>query len=52
MTNIVIAYHSGYGHTAKVAEAVLAGAKAAGANATLLKVDAITDADWETLSLR
>jgi NAD(P)H dehydrogenase (quinone) len=42
--NIVVVYHSGYGHTAKVAHAVAEGAKA-----NILKVDALTDSDWETL---
>lgn len=37
-----IAYHSGYGHTAVLAEAVRAGAVAAGAEAHLIKVDEIT----------
>ncbi len=47
MTNIIVVYHSGYGHTAKQAEAV-----AAGAGAKLIAIDAegnITDADWATL---
>lgn len=51
MSKIVsVVYHSGYGHTAKVAEAVAAGAKLA-ANTTvhLLKADTLTDAEWETL---
>ena len=49
-TSIAIAYHSGYGHTAKVAEAVAAGAKTvAGAEVHLIKVDTITEADWATL---
>jgi multimeric flavodoxin WrbA len=39
MTNIAIVYHSGYGHTQAVAEAVAAGAKAvSGAKATLIPV--------------
>lgn len=47
---ISIVYHSGYGHTAKVAEAVAEGAKqAAGAVVHLFKVDALSDADWGTL---
>ena len=36
---ISIVYFSGYGHTAKVAEAVLEGAKAAGSTATLYAID-------------
>ena len=49
MTNIIIAYHSGYGHTAKVAEAVSEGVKETGALSTLLKVDTIKEEDWEKL---
>jgi NAD(P)H dehydrogenase (quinone) len=47
MANIVVVYHSGYGHTKKVAESV-----AAGAGAALIAIDAngdITEADWGTL---
>ncbi|RKT07138.1 multimeric flavodoxin WrbA [Streptomyces sp. 3211.6] len=46
---VSIAYHSGYGHTAVVAEAVRAGAAAAGATVHVVKVDEITDAEWELL---
>ncbi|MFF3321001.1 flavodoxin family protein [Streptomyces sp. NPDC002889] len=46
---VSIAYHSGYGHTAVVAEAVRAGAAEAGATAHLIKVDEITDTEWELL---
>jgi NAD(P)H dehydrogenase (quinone) len=49
MPNIIIVYHSGYGHTKKVAEAVLAGATDAGANATLLPVADIDDDAWAAL---
>jgi NAD(P)H dehydrogenase (quinone) len=47
MAQVVVVYHSGYGHTAKQAEAVAAGAKA-----DLVAIDAngdITDADWAKL---
>ncbi len=47
MASVVVIYHSGYGHTAKQAEAVVAGAKA-----DLITIDAngdITDADWTKL---
>jgi len=50
MSKIAIVYHSGYGHTARQAEAVYAGAAAAGAAATLYAVDALTDAHWEELA--
>ncbi|MER6215364.1 flavodoxin family protein [Streptomyces sp. NPDC001674] len=46
---VSVAYHSGYGHTAVVAEAVRAGAAAAGAVVHVVKVDEITDAEWELL---
>ena len=46
---VSIAYHSGYGHTAVLAEAVRAGAADAGAEVHLIKVDEITDEQWETL---
>jgi NAD(P)H dehydrogenase (quinone) len=47
MAQVIVIYHSGYGHTAKQAEAVAAGAKA-----DLIAIDAngdITDADWAKL---
>ncbi|OLZ66876.1 NADPH-dependent FMN reductase [Streptomyces sp. IMTB 2501] len=46
---VSIAYHSGFGHTAVLAEAVRAGAVEAGAEVHLIKVDEITDEQWETL---
>ncbi|MEV7727734.1 flavodoxin family protein [Streptomyces sp. NPDC087917] len=46
---VSIAYHSGYGHTAVVAEAVAAGAADAGATVHLVKVDEIDEAAWELL---
>ena len=48
MTKTVVVYHSGYGHTQRVAQFV-----AEGANATLVAIDAdgnITDAEWETVN--
>jgi multimeric flavodoxin WrbA len=54
MTKIAVIYHSGYGHTAEQAKAVLRGAQsAADTTATLIAVNAegkIADADWQTLS--
>jgi len=51
MTRVVVAYHSGYGHTRKVAEAVQAGAASvAGAQASLLDVTGIGDAQWAELA--
>lgn len=53
MAQVVIVFHSGYGHTAKAAEAVLAGAQGAGANASLLPIDAegnLPEGGWEALA--
>jgi multimeric flavodoxin WrbA len=47
MAKTVVIYHSGYGHTQRVAQFV-----AEGANAELIAIDAdgnITDADWSAL---
>ena len=49
MPKIVIVYHSGYGHTKKVAEAVLAGTQDAGAEAKLMPVGDLDDAGWAEL---
>jgi NAD(P)H dehydrogenase (quinone) len=46
---LAIAYHSGFGHTAVLADAVAAGARDAGAHVTLIAVDTITDDDWDIL---
>ncbi|MET7438955.1 flavodoxin family protein [Streptomyces sp. NPDC004082] len=46
---VSIAYHSGYGHTAVLAEAVRAGAADAGAEVHLVKVDEITEEQWALL---
>lgn len=46
---IAIVYHSGYGHTVKVAEAIAEGAKNAGASVKVIKADTITDAEWNDL---
>ena len=51
MTQVVIAYHSGFGHTARQAGAVAEGAgSVAGVTVQLLPVDQITDAGWDTLA--
>ena len=47
MAKLVVVYHSGYGHTLRMAEAV-----AAGAAATLIAIDAegnLSEANWELL---
>ncbi|CAN5151853.1 flavodoxin family protein [soil metagenome] len=52
MTKIAIVFHSGYGHTKKVAETVRAGAASTGATVDLVPIDAegnIPEAAWETL---
>jgi NAD(P)H dehydrogenase (quinone) len=46
---LAIAYHSGFGHTSNLAEAVANGARAGGAQVSVIAVDAITDADWDVL---
>ena len=48
MTKVVVVYHSGYGHTQRMAQSV-----AQGANAELLAIDAdgnLPDGGWETLN--
>ncbi len=54
MTNVAIIYYSGYGHTAKLAEAIQAGAaSAAGTTATLYRIDAegnIPESSWEEIA--
>ena len=52
MTKVAIVYHSGYGHTKKQAEAVLAGAASVTSEALLIAIDAegnISEADWAHL---
>ncbi|MCQ9179505.1 flavodoxin family protein [Streptomyces sp. IBSBF 2953] len=46
---VSVAYHSGYGHTAVLAEALRAGAADAGAEVHLIKVDEITEEQWTLL---
>ncbi|MET9697617.1 flavodoxin family protein [Streptomyces sp. NPDC006529] len=46
---VSIAYHSGFGHTAVLAEAVRAGAADTGATVHLIKVDEIDDTQWALL---
>jgi NAD(P)H dehydrogenase (quinone) len=46
---VSIAYHSGYGHTVVLAEAVRSGAAGAGAVTHLIKVDEITTEQWSIL---
>ncbi|MET7606634.1 flavodoxin family protein [Streptomyces avermitilis] len=46
---VSIAFHSGHGHTAVLAEAVRGGAVEAGAQAHLINVDEITEEQWAVL---
>ncbi|MFJ9769831.1 flavodoxin family protein [Kitasatospora sp. NPDC101157] len=46
---VALAYHSGYGHTAVIAEAVARGAAAAGAEVVSIAVDTITEEQWAQL---
>ncbi|MFD3451974.1 flavodoxin family protein [Streptomyces sp. NPDC058691] len=46
---VAVAYHSGYGHTAVLAEAVRRGAEKAGAQVSFVAVDTITDEQWSEL---
>jgi NAD(P)H dehydrogenase (quinone) len=46
---IVVAYHSGFGHTATLAGAVAKGAQTGGAVVSSVAVDAMSDSDWDLL---
>jgi multimeric flavodoxin WrbA len=46
---LAIAYHSGFGHTSVLADAVAAGANEAGADVTVIAVDRMTETDWDVL---
>jgi NAD(P)H dehydrogenase (quinone) len=51
MAHIAIAYHSGYGHTGRQAEAVARGAASvAGATSELVSLDELTDETWQKLN--
>lgn len=51
MTRVVVAYHSGYGHTKKIAEAVQAGADSvARVETTLIDVSKMGDLQWQELA--
>ncbi len=48
MTQVAIVYHSGYGHTAKVAEFVQKGVDAVeGVQSHLISVNDVNDATWD-----
>lgn len=46
---VVVAYHSGFGHTATLAQAVGHGAESTGAAVHLIAVDTVSDEDWAVL---
>ncbi|AQT79773.1 NADPH-dependent FMN reductase [Mycolicibacterium litorale] len=46
---LVVAYHSGYGHTATLARAVAHGAADAAAQVNLVAVDTVSDDQWAVL---
>ncbi|WP_441957326.1 flavodoxin family protein [Mycolicibacterium houstonense] len=46
---VAVVYHSGFGHTATLADAVADGARDAGAAVTVVPVDTMTDQDWDHL---
>lgn len=51
MSKVAIVYHSGYGHTARLAQSVLEGAQSvAGATSVLLSVETMDDAFWAELA--
>ncbi|MDR3660870.1 MAG: flavodoxin family protein [Mycobacterium sp.] len=47
--SVVVAYQSGFGHTAVLADAVAAGAQSAGAAVTTIRLPELTDDDWQQL---
>lgn len=46
---IAVVYHSGFGHTSTLADAVAAGARDGGADATVIHVETMTEEDWGVL---
>jgi NAD(P)H dehydrogenase (quinone) len=46
---VAVAYHSGFGHTAVLADAVAAGAREAGADVSVVGVDRMSDEVWDIL---
>ncbi|MFF2553685.1 flavodoxin family protein [Nocardia sp. NPDC058058] len=47
--SVVVAYHSGWGHTEVLAAAVADGARTTGARTRVVPVDRITESDWSAL---
>lgn len=48
-SRITIVYHSEYGHTGSVAQAIFNGAESTGANVAIINVNNLSDVDWKTL---
>ena len=46
---LVVAFHSGFGHTATLADAVATGARDTGADVIVMPVDRLSDLDWDRL---
>ncbi|WP_454790667.1 flavodoxin family protein [Mycolicibacterium lutetiense] len=46
---IAVVYHSGFGHTSTLADAVAAGARDGGAAVTVIHVETMSDEDWDLL---
>lgn len=46
---VAVVYHSGFGHTSTLADAVAAGAHDGGAEVTVMHVETMTDEDWDVL---
>ncbi|MGV0814725.1 flavodoxin family protein [Mycolicibacterium boenickei] len=46
---IAVVYHSGFGHTATLADAVADGGRDGGADVTVVSVETMTDRDWDVL---
>src|ERR1700754_1720244 len=46
---LAVAYHSGFGHTAVLADAVAYGAREAGAHVSVIAVDQMAEEDWDIL---
>ncbi|MGB8408197.1 MAG: flavodoxin family protein [Mycobacterium sp.] len=47
--SVVVAYQSGFGHTAVLADAVAVGARSAGADVAPIRLGELTDDDWQRL---
>lgn len=46
---VAVVYHSGFGHTATLADAVAAGARDGGADVSVIAVDTMTEDHWDVL---